>query len=183
MSLVSRGHTFKDWNLLGNQREMKGPESLVREPGLHPITQWANTPHFRSTGWLVENRNFWALLQTVGFPRWLSSKESAYQCRRCRFNPQFWMIPCRRDWQPAPVFLSKEFHGQRSLAGDSPWGCKESDATEHTHTHQVSLRDSVGPLLGWKSVWSSHEALAWDSPQGMKILGLLVVLICDILKL
>ena len=135
MSLVSRGHTFKDWNLLGNQREMKGPESLVREPGLHPITQWANTPHFRSTGWLVENRNFWALLQTVGFPRWLSSKESAYQCRRCRFNPQFWMIPCRRDWQPAPVFLSKEFHGQRSLAGDSPWGCKESDATEHTHTH------------------------------------------------
>ena len=26
-----------------------------------------------------------------------------------------------------PVFLSEEFHGQRSLVGYSPWGCKESD--------------------------------------------------------
>ena len=26
-----------------------------------------------------------------------------------------------------PVFLSEKFHGQRSLAGYSPWGCKESD--------------------------------------------------------
>ena len=29
-----------------------------------------------------------------------------------------------------PVFLPGEFHGQRSLAGYSPWGCKESDTTE-----------------------------------------------------
>ena len=32
--------------------------------------------------------------------------------------------------QPAPVFLSQKFHGQRSLAGFSPWGHKESDMTE-----------------------------------------------------
>ena len=31
---------------------------------------------------------------------------------------------------PTPVFLPGEFHGQRSLAGYSPWGCKESDTTE-----------------------------------------------------
>ena len=35
--------------------------------------------------------------------------------------------PCRRKWQPTPVFLPGEFHGQRSIAGYSPWGCKESD--------------------------------------------------------
>ena len=35
----------------------------------------------------------------------------------------------RREWQPTPVFLPGEFHGQRSLAGYSPWGCKESDTT------------------------------------------------------
>ena len=29
-----------------------------------------------------------------------------------------------------PVFLPREFHGQRSLVGYSPWGCKESDTTE-----------------------------------------------------
>ena len=32
--------------------------------------------------------------------------------------------------QPAPVFLLGESHGQRSLAGDSPWGHKELDMTE-----------------------------------------------------
>ena len=44
----------------------------------------------------------------------------------------------RREWLPTPVFLPGEFHGQKSLAGCSPWGHKESDMTEqltHTHTH------------------------------------------------
>ena len=39
-------------------------------------------------------------------------------------------IPWRRTWQPTPVFLPAESHGQRSLAGYSPWGCKELDRTE-----------------------------------------------------
>ena len=39
-------------------------------------------------------------------------------------------FPWRRAWQPTPVFLPGEFQGQRSLAGYSPWGCKESDMTE-----------------------------------------------------
>ena len=34
-------------------------------------------------------------------------------------------------WQPTPVFLSGKSHRQRSLVGYSPWGCKESDTTEH----------------------------------------------------
>ena len=38
--------------------------------------------------------------------------------------------PLEREWQPTPVFLPGEFHGQRSLAGYSPWGCKESDTNE-----------------------------------------------------
>ena len=36
----------------------------------------------------------------------------------------------RRNWQPTPVFLPGEFHGQRSREGYSPWDCKESDTTE-----------------------------------------------------
>jgi len=39
-------------------------------------------------------------------------------------------IPWRKEWQPTPVFLPGEFHGQRSLAGYSPWGLKELDTTE-----------------------------------------------------
>ena len=53
---------------------------------------------------------------------------------------QSWVrkIPWRRKWLPTPVFLPGEFHGQRSLAGYSPWGHKESDTTEVTD-HTVCL--------------------------------------------
>ena len=56
--------------------------------------------------------------------------------------------PWRRKWQPTPVFLPGKFHGQRSLVGYSPWGCKELDMTEHTHTQDPeysSLYYSLGP--------------------------------------
>ena len=62
-----------------------------------------------------------------------TGKESAFQCRghkRCGFSPWVSIIPWRRKWQPHPVFLPGEFHGQRSLVGYSPWGRKESDSTE-----------------------------------------------------
>ena len=36
----------------------------------------------------------------------------------------------RRKWQPTSVFLPGKSHGQRSLAGYSPWALKESDTTE-----------------------------------------------------
>ena len=39
----------------------------------------------------------------------------------------------RRKWHPTPVFLPGKSHGQRSLVGYSPWGCKESDTTERLH--------------------------------------------------
>ena len=35
-------------------------------------------------------------------------------------------IPWRCEWQPTPVVLLGEFHGQRSLPGYRPWGRKES---------------------------------------------------------
>ena len=41
-----------------------------------------------------------------------------------------WEIPWRRAWQPTPVFLPGESNRQRSLAGYSPWGHKESDTTK-----------------------------------------------------
>ena len=46
------------------------------------------------------------------------------------FDSRIGKIPWRRKWQPNPVFLPGEFHGQRSLAGYSPWGRRESDTTE-----------------------------------------------------
>ena len=51
-------------------------------------------------------------------------------------------IPWRRKCRPTPLFLPGKSHGQRSLEGYSPWGCKESDVTEVTNTisfHRLSL--------------------------------------------
>ena len=50
--------------------------------------------------------------------------------RRHRFDPGLGEIPWRRAWQPTPVLLPGGPHGQRSLVGYSPWGCKEQDTTE-----------------------------------------------------
>ena len=63
--------------------------------------------------------------------------ESTCQCRRhtrCGFDLWVQKSLWGREWQPTPIFLPGEFHGQRS-----PWRCKESDTTEHacTHTHTV----------------------------------------------
>ena len=73
----------------------------------------------------------------LGLPRWLSGKELACQCRRCRrltFHPWVGKIPWRRAWLPTPVFLLGDPHRQRSLEGCSPQGCKGLDVTKHNAT-------------------------------------------------
>ena len=52
--------------------------------------------------------------------------------KRCEFDSWVGKIPWRRKWQPAPVFVPREPHGQKSLAGYIPRGCKELEVTEHT---------------------------------------------------
>ena len=44
-----------------------------------------------------------------------NSPASAGDFKRCGFNPWVRKIPWRRAWQPTPVFLPTESHGQRSL--------------------------------------------------------------------
>ena len=65
------------------------------------------------------------------------------------FQWYFW----RKKWQPTPVFLPGEIHGQRSLAGYSSWDCKESDMTEQlsptlksSHPHLLPLSPKVCSL-------------------------------------
>ena len=67
-------------------------------------------------------------------------------------------IPWRRKWKPTPVFLPGESHGQRSLAGYSPQGRKESDTTErlhthtHTHTHRMKRVLEIGCTVMWREL-------------------------------
>ena len=68
------------------------------------------------------------------------------------FDPWIEKILWRREWQPTLVFLPREYHGQRSLAGYSPWEHRELDMTEwltHTlrwnpHSNLNSMKKSKG---------------------------------------
>ena len=73
---------------------------------------------------------------------------------RPKFNPWVGKMPWRRERQPTPIFLPGEFHRQRSLAGYSPQGRKESDTAEqltraHTHIYHGVLLHS--PVDGYSS--------------------------------
>ena len=70
---------------------------------------------------------------------------------------------------PTPVFWPGKFHGQRNLAGYSPWSCKELDTTEHTCTQiwekisPACSKDGVmpihvreGDLLSWATSSNAH---------------------------
>ena len=48
----------------------------------------------------------------LGLPQWLDGKEATCQYRRQGFHPWVGKIPWRRRWQPTPVFLPGESHGQ-----------------------------------------------------------------------
>ena len=82
----------------------------------------------------------------LGFPGNSDGKEFFQERRRPRFDPWVGKIPWRREWQPTPVFLPGEFHGERSLAGCS------SDATEQL------------TLLAWKIPWT-------EEPGGLQSMG------------
>ena len=93
---------------------------------------------------LMAKYMFTLLLNTVtpGFPDGASVKEPSCQCKRhkrCGFSPWAGKIPWRRKWQLTSVFLPRESHGQRSLAGYSPKGCKEEDTTELLRTPNVHI--------------------------------------------
>ena len=63
---------------------------------------------------------------------------NAGRLKRRGFDPWVGKIPWRRAWQPTPVFLPEESHGERTLAGSNPWGCKELDMTESAqHAHKL----------------------------------------------
>ena len=81
-------------------------------------------------------------------------------------------IPWRRASQCTPVLLPGEFHGQRSLAGYSPQGFKESDMTEVTYHACMRCVDvSHGPLHIWFSC-DGHAGTGKSPPLFLLLPGL-----------
>ena len=80
----------------------------------------------------------------------LSGKESACQCRSCRFDLGSGRSPWRRKWPPTPVFSHEKSHGLRSLVGYGPWRVEQDSETKQQllplvviHILQEGLRGLV----------------------------------------
>ena len=73
-----------------------------------------------------------------------------------------WRIPGTGkpgEWPPTPVFLPGDFHGQRSLAGYRPWGCKELDMTEYCSLPGPSVHGVFqARVLEWGAIAFSPSA-------------------------
>ena len=78
----------------------------------------------------IDRRAWWATVHRV------AKNLPAMQEMQVRFLG--WKDPPKRECQTIQVFLPGEFHGQSSLTGYSPWGCKELDMTRQLiHSHSV----------------------------------------------
>ena len=149
---ITLGHDWSDFaGMHALEKEMAAPSSVLawripgtEEPGglLSMGSHRVGLPSMgsQSRTWLKRlssrssSRN-----TTLGHTR---GKEPTCQCRKPKrhgFNSWVRKIAWRRAWQPTPVFLPGESHGQRSQEGYSPWGRKESDMTEASEACMQTL--------------------------------------------
>ena len=98
-------------------------------------------------------------------------KASPYNGGGPRFDPWVGKISWRREWQPTPVFLPRESHGQSSLVGYSSWDRTEFDMTKRLiQTHNIwknvikvyfkwikSQPSVLSPLLSVNFYWGAWE--------------------------
>ena len=109
---------------------LQGPRHLLQamspdpQTGSGPRTE-QQSEHGIGVTLLIPSCHFFFFKGLDMFPGGASGKEPACQCRRHKrrgFDPWVEKIPWRRAWQPTPVSLPGESHGQRSLGGYSPRG-------------------------------------------------------------
>ena len=142
--------------------EWEEPYDLERYQ--HRNSLFAYLPNFTRTSCKPVGLKI-CFLDEQQLPRWLSGKESASQCRRCkrrRFNPWVRKVPWNRKRQPTPVFLPGESHRQSSLVGHSQGVVKSR--TEHRcnqckqqSNHLILIGPPIYPeLTEWETlrVWS-----------------------------
>ena len=108
-------------------------ETEQEEMGLKGLLEGEGTARVgpEPTGWRI----WMKFIQGQGFPGGSDGNESACSAGDPGLIPGLGRSPGEGNGYPTPVFLSGEFHGQRSPVGYRPWGWKELDTTEQlAHT-------------------------------------------------
>ena len=125
-------------------------------PLLQPLSETQNfSPRLQTQclcSWSDSSHLFREILSDVWASLVAQPQRIRLQCRRHRrhgFDPRVGKIPWRQVWQPTPVFIPGESHGQRSLAGNSLQGCTESDTTEATQHARLMYTVCLAFSLQW----------------------------------
>ena len=109
------------------------PPGDLPDPGIEPASLTSSA---------LAGRFFTTSVTKLGYP----DKHICLELYISTYLMQAW----RRKCQHPRVFLPGKSHGQRSLVGYSPWGHKESDMPEHTHTQykvsEMRTRNTAGIL-------------------------------------
>ena len=102
--------------------------------GVHIFLEKATATHSSTLAWKIPWMEEPGRLQSMGSLRvrhdWATSL--------WLFTFMHW----RKKWQPTPVFLPGESHGQKSLVGCSPWGHKMSNTTKRLSTAHSNVYSS-----------------------------------------
>jgi len=93
------------------------------------------------------------------------------------YVPKLGKIPWRREWQPTPVFLPGEFHGQRSLVVPNNWTRLSAESEEELKTLLMNVKEesekvglklniqktktmASGPITSWQKDGETVETVA-----------------------
>ena len=123
------------WYILGNKANKLYGICVCIQYNLVEIHQLS----FYSQLLTLQRKDYFklVLLELTGLSRWLSGKESTFQCRKCGFDTWVGKIPWRRKWQSTPTFLPGKQHGQRSMVVYSLWDPKELEMTHRLDNKNV----------------------------------------------
>ena len=128
----------------------KEPACQCRRPKSHGFDPWIGKIPWRKHGNSVQSSHKQRSL--VGYSPWVRKESDTIEVTEradtewaslvalmiknlpAMQETQAWFLgqkdPLEKEWLPTPLFLPREVNGQKSLAGYSPWGCKESDMSD-----------------------------------------------------
>ena len=105
-----------------------------------------------------------------------SGEEPACQCRRCKrlgFSRWVRKVPWRRAWQPTPVFLPGEFHGQTMVYKSQTVIISRQTGIKHQfkflliylsvvwHIIKFSKAHLFSPSIKWAKCRTNFTAMLW----------------------